>query len=161
SFVDLPDYFHARYYDPGLGRFLSVDPIIDVQNAAKNPQAWNRYVYVRNNPVRFTDPTGRYTCDGSEWQCKAIEASVAMIRQAAKALTEQRKPGATVLNAIATSFGKLGEKNGVTVAVASTNGAGGAGTIASRFWPLSKSTTTTVDPAFLVASMTAKGGQVN
>ena len=35
------DYMHARYYAPGLGRFLSVDPLFDVKRALKQPQMWN------------------------------------------------------------------------------------------------------------------------
>ncbi|MBV8518282.1 MAG: hypothetical protein JO197_12865 [Acidobacteria bacterium] len=53
------DYMHARYYAPVLGRFLSVDPVLDQQFAAKNPQAWSRYSYVRNNPFNKTDLTGK------------------------------------------------------------------------------------------------------
>lgn len=53
------DYMHARYYDNGWGRFLSVDPVIDVRNAIRRPQMWNRYAYALNNPVRYTDPDGR------------------------------------------------------------------------------------------------------
>jgi RHS repeat-associated protein len=51
------DYMHARYYSPTMGRFLSVDPII-APYAMQKPQAWNRYSYVLNDPMRFTDPTG-------------------------------------------------------------------------------------------------------
>jgi RHS repeat-associated protein len=56
---DMPalDYMHARYYQPDLGRFLSVDPLIPRQ-AAQIPQIWNRYTYVRNNPIGSSDPTG-------------------------------------------------------------------------------------------------------
>jgi len=47
---------HARYYSPGLGRFLSVDPGgVDL----KRPQMWNRYGYVTNNPVNKADPDGK------------------------------------------------------------------------------------------------------
>jgi RHS repeat-associated protein len=48
-------YFNARYYDPDLGRFLSPDT---VQQDPADPQALNRYSYVRNNPLVFADPSG-------------------------------------------------------------------------------------------------------
>ncbi|HEX2060441.1 MAG TPA: RHS repeat-associated core domain-containing protein [Thermoanaerobaculia bacterium] len=54
------DYMHARYYEPMLGRFLSVDPVLDIKLALHEPQLRNRYSYVTNNPLTFTDPDGRY-----------------------------------------------------------------------------------------------------
>ncbi|WP_322801519.1 RHS repeat-associated core domain-containing protein, partial [Thermoflexus sp.] len=45
----------ARFYDPALGRFLQPDPIVPEPG---NPQALNRYAYVYNNPLRYTDPSG-------------------------------------------------------------------------------------------------------
>ncbi len=45
-------YYGARYYDPEIGRFLSVDPL-----ASKYP-GWGPYVYCRNNPINLIDPTG-------------------------------------------------------------------------------------------------------
>jgi len=51
------DYMLARNHSPALGRFLSVDPGLDVQ--PENPQSWNLYGYVRNNPVNATDPDGK------------------------------------------------------------------------------------------------------
>ncbi len=50
-------FYNARYYNPVLGRFLSPDSIIP---GAGNPQSLNRYSYVNNNPVNFTDPTGHF-----------------------------------------------------------------------------------------------------
>ncbi|WP_157803636.1 RHS repeat-associated core domain-containing protein [Luteimicrobium subarcticum] len=44
----------ARYYDPGLGRFISVDPIMDLAD----PQQWSAYAYANNNPTTWSDPTG-------------------------------------------------------------------------------------------------------
>jgi RHS repeat-associated protein len=52
------DYMHARYDNPSLGRFLSVDPIMPIE-AMRAPQLWNRYSYVGNNPVGRVDPTGK------------------------------------------------------------------------------------------------------
>ena len=45
-----------RYYDPTLGRFLSVDPVTANGNTGGN---FNRYWYANNNPYKFTDPDGR------------------------------------------------------------------------------------------------------
>jgi RHS repeat-associated protein len=50
------DYMHARYYSPQWGRSLSVDPVF---GKPALPQSWNRYAYVRNNPLNLTDPAGR------------------------------------------------------------------------------------------------------
>jgi RHS repeat-associated protein len=51
------DYFGARYYSSIQGRFTSPDkPLIDQHQ--RDPQSWNLFVYVRNNPLRFIDPTG-------------------------------------------------------------------------------------------------------
>ncbi|WP_434213418.1 peptidoglycan DD-metalloendopeptidase family protein [[Pseudomonas] boreopolis] len=49
-------YMQQRYYDPGIGRFLSRDPM------KVNPSTgagFNPYAYAANNPYRFKDPDGR------------------------------------------------------------------------------------------------------
>ena len=46
---------NARIYDPAIGRFLSPDDVIP---DAFNGQSYNRYSYVDNNPLSYTDPTG-------------------------------------------------------------------------------------------------------
>lgn len=48
---------NLRHYDPTSRRFLSPDPVIA---GVYDTQAWNRYAYVRNNPLRWIDPTGAY-----------------------------------------------------------------------------------------------------
>ena len=48
-------YMQARYMDPFIGRFLSIDP---VGFSEGQPQMFNRYSYVNNDPVNHTDPTG-------------------------------------------------------------------------------------------------------
>jgi RHS repeat-associated protein len=51
------DDFDARYYASTLGRFMRPDePLVDQQTG--NPQSWNLYSYVRNNPLNNTDPSG-------------------------------------------------------------------------------------------------------
>jgi RHS repeat-associated protein len=53
------DYFGARYYNHKHYRFLSVDPVINRDEALSNPQLWNLYAYCRNNPITYWDPDGR------------------------------------------------------------------------------------------------------
>jgi RHS repeat-associated protein len=56
-------YYGARWYDPALGRFTSPDAIIpDPYNSLD----WDRYSYARNNPVRYSDPSGHCTGDPSD-----------------------------------------------------------------------------------------------
>jgi hypothetical protein len=60
-------------YDPNLGRFISADTIIPDRS---NPQSRNRYSYVLNNPLKYTDPSGHcYEGSGEEADCQAaVEA---------------------------------------------------------------------------------------
>ncbi len=50
-------HMNGRIYDPTLGRFLQADPFIQ---APKNSQNYNRYSYVLNNPMSYTDPSGYF-----------------------------------------------------------------------------------------------------
>ena len=52
------DYFGTRYYGSALGRFTSPDPLMATPERLLDPQEWNMYAYVRNNPLSNTDPTG-------------------------------------------------------------------------------------------------------
>ena len=62
-------FYQARWYDPGLGRFAQPDSLVPV--ASQGVQAWDRYAYVNNNPVRFNDPSGHWPCSfsGSGFSC--------------------------------------------------------------------------------------------
>jgi hypothetical protein len=54
-----------RYYSSTIGRFLTPDPY-HASGGPKNPQSWNRYAYVTNDPVGFYDPSGLDECPGGE-----------------------------------------------------------------------------------------------
>lgn len=54
-------YYGARYYEPRIMRFVQPDTIIQ---DLYNPQNLNRYSYVINNPLRYTDPTGNFYLRG-------------------------------------------------------------------------------------------------
>jgi RHS repeat-associated protein len=51
-------HMNGRIYDPMLGRFLQADPMV---GQPSNPQNWNPYSYVFNNPLANTDPTGMFS----------------------------------------------------------------------------------------------------
>jgi RHS repeat-associated protein len=55
-------HMNGRVYEPEIGRFLSADPIVE---NIDNLQTYNRYSYVRNNPLTHTDPSG-FWADPSE-----------------------------------------------------------------------------------------------
>lgn len=58
------NYADSRYYNPGIGRFVSQDPAFwnmsHLQDQLVDPQSWNSYAYARNNPLAFTDPNGQF-----------------------------------------------------------------------------------------------------
>ena len=62
-------YYGARYYDPLIGRFISLDPLVlgesskPFSSILANPQALNGYSYVLNNPLRYVDEEGEYKSD--------------------------------------------------------------------------------------------------
>ncbi|MER7425553.1 RHS repeat-associated core domain-containing protein [Nonomuraea rubra] len=64
----------AREYDPATGRFVSVDPVIDVSD----PQQLHGYAYAGNNPVSMSDP------DGQLWWFLAVAAVRIAIQFAAR-----------------------------------------------------------------------------
>jgi len=52
------DFFGARYFSGAQGRFTSPDAPFADQHP-EDPQSWNMYAYVRNNPLKNADPDGR------------------------------------------------------------------------------------------------------
>ncbi|GAA0590406.1 hypothetical protein HPO96_04310 [Kribbella sandramycini] len=80
----------AREYDPALGKFLSVDPILD----PADPQQLNAYAYGNNSPATFTDPDGLRFFEGNDgrWtDSRANHRKAAERRKVAKAKACQGK----------------------------------------------------------------------
>jgi RHS repeat-associated protein len=102
-------YMQQRYYDPGIGRFLSVDP---VTANPKNGSNFNRYWYANNNPYRFTDPDGRYTCGGDKQFCAKIDGYVSALKDSSRSLRAagaSKKDEYKRVSAALTQIGKKGE----------------------------------------------------
>jgi len=72
------DFAEARYYQNAHGRFTAVDPLLTSGKSA-NPQTFNRYLYVMNNPIILSDPSGLQAgtddgvlhCKGAPENCNA------------------------------------------------------------------------------------------
>ncbi len=61
--IRLNDYV-ARFYNPFIGKFIQPDSVVP---GAGNPQAFNRFAYVFNNPLALTDPTGHDPWWREQW----------------------------------------------------------------------------------------------
>jgi RHS repeat-associated protein len=69
-------FLRARYLDPGVGRFVTLDP---VTGSPDQPATLHRYLYAGQDPINRTDPTGLFYCSAPEagcvrWVLDALEA---------------------------------------------------------------------------------------
>ena len=69
-------YEYSRWYDPGVGRFISQDPSA---GHVSDPQSLNAYVYVENLPTVMTDPTGAVLCDGTRTAREAVFSAFSLL----------------------------------------------------------------------------------
>ena len=92
-----------RYYDPGIPRFLSVDPVAASPTTGSN---FNRYKYAANNPYRFRDPDGRYECSGGKSACDVVDRAVDAMNESLSGL----KPGSADHSRLSDALKALGAK---------------------------------------------------
>jgi RHS repeat-associated protein len=115
---------NGRVYDPILGRFLSADP--NIQFVA-DLQSYNRYTYVHNNPLRYTDPTG-YSIFGG-WEGTLVGLGIGALGIAACVGTSGAGCGFFFawIGAIYSATGALanGASNGQAIAIGAVTGISG------------------------------------
>jgi len=120
------DNFGARDDSSQFGRFMSPDPAGLNAVHPENPQTWNLYAYAMNNPLRYTDPTGMYSCaddmpgkpdcsskDDQAFESARIQASIS---------------GDPLVVLAAYAYGGQGVDNGVSISFAGSLPGGEAGT---------------------------------
>ncbi|MCL6270747.1 FG-GAP-like repeat-containing protein [Sansalvadorimonas sp. 2012CJ34-2] len=66
-------HMNGRVYDSDIGRFLSADPIVQ---DPYDSQTYNRYAYARNNPLKYTDPSGFSFWDRARDTVRSIGRSI-------------------------------------------------------------------------------------
>ncbi|MFE5297318.1 ricin-type beta-trefoil lectin domain protein [Streptomyces sp. NPDC056632] len=87
----------ARLYDPVVGRFLSVDPMLDLND----PLQANGYAYAQNNPVSYSDPTGLSIALTASEKAAALAGAGLSAAQVAQAQAMQGKSLTSVILAVA------------------------------------------------------------
>jgi RHS repeat-associated protein len=125
---------NGRVYDPDLGRFLSPDPNIQFVH---NLQSYNRYSYVLNNPLSFTDPTGYFLSE--VWSAFNSEFAGQLLSLATIATCATGNPACAVLTIASTlrttvtmaqagaSFGQIVTVTAIGMAAGQVGGALGSG----------------------------------
>ncbi|MBI4198829.1 MAG: RHS repeat-associated core domain-containing protein, partial [Chloroflexi bacterium] len=103
-------FYNARYYDAGVGRFASADSVVQ---APQNPQSANRYSYVVNNPLRYTDPTGRCwgryeNAPGCETARKVARATGQLVTNVGEAVATGNRVASEVQTAEAQGYVEVG-----------------------------------------------------
>ena len=137
------DYFEARYYSSGYGRFMSPDEFaggpVDAFSASdplppgplpyadiSNPQSLNKYAYTYNNPLRYTDPDGH---DGLDFVFGLVNSLANHVTLGAVPRFETSSPdtkaGQLLGDAIATVGGAASTATIVTGSLAADVGTGG------------------------------------
>jgi RHS repeat-associated protein len=89
-------YMQARYYDPEIGRFMSVDP---ARFDETNIHSFNRYAYANNNPYKFVDPDG----------ANAVTAFGGLLYETGQFLTGNGFNGSRILGALKDGYNGEGE----------------------------------------------------
>jgi RHS repeat-associated protein len=118
------DYFGARYYSSTHGRFTNPDDFWK-DSQVIDPQSWNKYVYVRNNPLKLVDPEGEKatvtikTNEDAKTGTVKIEATIAIYAMPGSNVTPEQMGQAYVdiTNSIEKAWSGTYKQNGISFTV--------------------------------------------
>ncbi|MCB1689688.1 MAG: hypothetical protein KDI33_14430 [Halioglobus sp.] len=123
-FAAVSIHMNGRIYDPHLGRMLQADPYIQ---SPTNTQSYNRYSYVLNNPLAYTDPSGYFSLKDVFKIAAVVAISYFTYGAVNMWATAAFTPAATTATM---SVGTMSVTTVMAPAAISTAGAIGAGAIA-------------------------------
>ncbi|MEV4946698.1 RHS repeat-associated core domain-containing protein, partial [Streptomyces sp. NPDC053755] len=106
----------ARLYDPVVGRFLSADPVLDLNDLLQS----NGYAYAHNNPVTFDDPTGLSIVLTASEKAAALAGAGLSPAQVAQAQATMGKSLTSVI--LSAAWGALKDFIGINDAMACFGG---------------------------------------
>ncbi|NKC21302.1 RHS repeat-associated core domain-containing protein [Pseudoalteromonas galatheae] len=120
-------HMNGRVYDYNLGRFMSVDPVIQ---APGNSQSLNPYSYLMNNPLAGTDPTGYVGCEEGADECQVREERVTkpgsrIQRKQVSQITQTTSNSNGGTTTITANYNRSGKLSGVTVETGDNRTSGG------------------------------------
>ncbi|WP_255491342.1 RHS repeat-associated core domain-containing protein [Dysgonomonas sp. ZJ279] len=108
--LNMYDY-HARQMEPGTGRFMSVDPL------AEKYYNISPYAYVKNNPLKYIDPTGMWSITSTGWTTSNpddIEEAMNNLKSKNDGVPSQKQQAISNLSSLSdmASFGGFMDKVG-------------------------------------------------
>jgi len=104
------NYMQARYYDPNMGRFLSIDPVTFMDTG--EPNFFNRYAYAFNDPVNLIDPDGMAPGDRFDTPEEAGRDAVEYINPTS--IEENREYGGEIRREVTSTTNEGGETEETT-----------------------------------------------
>jgi RHS repeat-associated protein len=107
----------AREYDARLGRFISVDPVIDPER----PQLLNGYSYGNNSPATFSDPSGLDLCGDSDCTTRYRPPASSSGNGSPPATQQKKRTGIQLLHAENGFWMENGRRIGTTVLIVYTD----------------------------------------
>jgi RHS repeat-associated protein len=122
-------HMNARVYDSTLGRFMSADSMIPYMYQT---QSFNRYSYVRNNPLKYVDPSGHWG-----FIKKIAKKIKKTVKKVVKKITKHVKDVANGFTKAVNDVGRFVRKNAktiVTIAAVIATGGAMAGLVGTGFW---------------------------
>jgi len=163
---------NGRIYDPLLGRFLSADILVD---GPFNLQGYNRYSYVKNNPLTYKDPSGYNAMVtgvmrplanlqlrkqlGTEKADRVIALNDSIDRASARVFGEAVTPG--VGDAMDAYDLTNPESSTTTKVIAGVSLAAGAGYLPNIFGPVARGIRRMVDKADVAADVVSAAGKAD